>query len=92
MAVGVLAAAPTRGYDVCELRCWLRGRSIVPRIARRSIDGNTRLGRYRWKIERTIPWLSGYRRLTTRYERHSNLFTVFPALAAALTCYKKLTT
>ena len=35
-------------------------------------------------------WLSGYRRLTIRYERHSHLFAAFLALAAAITCYKKL--
>ncbi len=52
----------------------------------------TRLGKHRWKIERTIAWLTGYRRLTIRYERHGRLFAAFLQLAAALTCYKKLTT
>ncbi|MFD6065430.1 IS5/IS1182 family transposase, partial [Rhodococcus wratislaviensis] len=33
---------------------WLRERGIVPRIARRGIERNDRLGRYRWKIERTM--------------------------------------
>ncbi|WP_425301986.1 transposase, partial [Nocardia wallacei] len=51
-----------------------------------------RLGKHRWKIERTIAWLTGYRRLTIRYERHGRLFAAFLQLAAALTCYKKLTT
>ncbi|GAA2158991.1 hypothetical protein GCM10010403_51530 [Glycomyces rutgersensis] len=41
-------------------------------------------------MERTIAWLGGYRRLTLRYERHSHLFAAFLALAAAITCYKKL--
>ncbi|WP_372464533.1 transposase, partial [Rhodococcus rhodochrous] len=49
------------------------------------------LGRYRWKIERTLAWLSGYRRLTIRYERHGEHFASFLQLAAALTCFKKLT-
>lgn len=44
----------------------LRERRIVPRIARRGIDRNDRLGRHRWKIERTLAWLTGYRRLTIR--------------------------
>ncbi|WP_155739908.1 transposase, partial [Rhodococcus rhodochrous] len=49
-----------------------------------------RLGRYRWKIERTLAWLTGYRRLTMRYERHGEHFAAFLQLAAALTCFKKL--
>ena len=51
-----------------------------------------RLGRHRWVIERSLAWLTGYRRLTIRYERSARLFTAFLTLAAALTCYKKLTT
>jgi transposase len=41
------------------------------------------------KIERTVAWLTGYRRLTIRYERNPNLFTAFLTLAATLTCRKK---
>src|SRR3982074_1702958 len=37
---------------------------ITPRVARRGIERNDRLGRHRWRIERTISWLFGYRRLT----------------------------
>jgi transposase len=81
-----------KGYDSAGLRRWLRGRGITPRIARRGIETSERLGRHRWKIERTIAWLSGYRRLTIRYERHAHLFTAFLTLGAALTCYKKLAT
>ncbi|MGC2997681.1 IS5/IS1182 family transposase, partial [Streptomyces sp. G35A] len=42
-----------------------------------------------WKIERSISWLFGYRRLTVRYERKGSHFLAFLGLAAALTCYKK---
>jgi hypothetical protein len=35
-------------------------------------------------------WLTGYRRLTIRYERKANHFLAFLILAAALTCCKKL--
>ncbi|MEU2180725.1 transposase, partial [Streptomyces thermolilacinus] len=49
------------------------------------------LGRRRWVIERTISWLSGYRRLSRpRYERHSRNYLAFLGLAAALCCYKRL--
>ncbi|MYR60466.1 IS5 family transposase [Streptomyces sp. SID625] len=70
---------------------WLRERGIVPRIARPGIESGERLGRHRWKIERSISWLFGYRRLTVRYERKGSHFLAFLGLAAALTCYKKLT-
>lgn len=80
-----------KAYDTGHLRTWLQDRRITPRIARKGIESSAKLGRHRWVIERTIAWLFGYRRLTTRYERHSNLFCGFLTLAAALTCYKKLT-
>jgi transposase len=52
-----------------------------------------RLGRHgRWKIERTIAWLTGYRRLTIQYERDGNHFLAFLQLAAAITCYKLFAT
>ncbi|NGP07771.1 IS5 family transposase [Rhodococcus sp. 14C212] len=76
-----------KGYDAAVHRRWLRARRIVPRIARRGVDTSERLGRYRWKIERTLAWLTGYRRLTIRYGEH---FAGFLQLAAALTCWKKL--
>ena len=81
-----------KGYDYEHLRTWLRRRGITPRIARRGVESSTRLGRHRWVVERSFAWLTGYRRLTLRYERSARLFTAFLTLAATLTCYKKLTT
>lgn len=81
-----------KGYDYDKHRRWLREQGIVPRIARRGVDRNDRLGRYRWKIERTIAWLTGYRRLTIRYERSGKHFAAFLGLAAALTCFKRVST
>ncbi|MGW2308823.1 IS5 family transposase [Actinomadura luteofluorescens] len=83
-------ARADKAYDSADLRHWLRRRGVIPRIARRGIDSSERLGRYRWKIERTLAWLLGYRRLTIRYERHGHLFAALLTLAAALICYKKL--
>ncbi|OLT23338.1 IS5 family transposase, partial [Actinomadura sp. CNU-125] len=83
-------ARADKAYHSAEHLSWLRGRGIVPRIARPGIDSGERLGRHRWKIERTLAWLFGYRRLTVRYERHGHLFNAFLTLAAAITCYKKL--
>ena len=58
-----------KGYDYPHLRAWLRSRRITPRIARRGIETSERLGRHRWVVERSLAWLTGYRRLTLRYER-----------------------
>lgn len=79
-----------KAYHSAEHRRWLRERGIAPRIARPGIESGERLGRHRWRIERTISWLFGYRRLTVRYERKGGHFLAFLGLAAALTCYKKL--
>jgi transposase len=81
-----------KGYDFDVHRRWLRQRGIVPRIARRGVEDPKHLGRHRWKIERTIAWLTGYRRLTIRYERQGENFLAFLQLAAAITCYKLLAT
>jgi transposase len=79
-----------KAHDIPALRSWLRLRGITPRIARKGIESNERLGRHRWVIERTVAWLFGYRRLTIRYERKATHFNAFLTLAAALTCHKKL--
>jgi transposase len=45
---------------------------------------------HRWVIERTMAWLTGYRRLAPRYERKATHFVAFFILGATITCYKKL--
>ncbi|WP_420717990.1 IS5 family transposase [Streptomyces sp. H34-S4] len=79
-----------KAYYSAEHLRWLRDRRLVPRIARPGIESGERLGRHRWKIERSIAWLFGYRRLSVRYERKGSHFLAFLGLAAALTCYKRL--
>lgn len=79
-----------KGYDYSHLRTFLRGRGIIPRIARRGMESSQRLGRHRWVVERTVSWLAGCRRLHRRYERRADHFTSFVALAAALICYRRL--
>ncbi|WP_427164160.1 IS5 family transposase [Streptomyces sp. C1-1] len=92
---GTTAARPVKlradkAYFSAEHLSWLRERGLVARIARPGIESGERLGRHRWKIERSIAWLFGNRRLTIRYERKGSHFLAFLGLAAALTCYKKL--
>ncbi len=79
-----------KAYDYPDLRRFLRRRRITVRIARRGVESTERLGRHRWKVERTLAWLGGYRRLTLRYERNGRNFLGFLTLAAAITCWKKL--
>jgi transposase len=66
----------------------LRRRAIQSRIARRGIDSSERLGRHRWVVERTLAWVSRFRRLTIRYERRLDIFEAFHHLAAALICWR----
>ncbi|MGW0073363.1 transposase, partial [Streptosporangium sandarakinum] len=80
-----------KGYDYPHLRAFLRGRGIIPRIARRGIESGRRLGRHRWVVGRTVSWLVGYRRLHRRYERRADHFASFVTIAAALICYRRLT-
>ena len=79
-----------KAYDIPALRDWLRQRGIIPRIARKGIESVEKLGKHRWVIERSIAWLTGYRRLTIRYERKASHYLAFLTLAATITCYKKL--
>ncbi|MGW4927321.1 IS5 family transposase [Streptomyces parvulus] len=79
-----------KAYEIPHLRKWLRGKRIGVRIARKGIESSERLGRRLWVIERTMSWLSGYRRLSPRYERDPRNYLAFLGLAAALCCYKRL--
>jgi transposase len=79
-----------KGYDYPSCRQVLRRRGIAPRIARRGIESSTRLGRHRWKVERSLAWLLANRRLTIRYERRADILQAFLHLACALICARKL--
>jgi transposase len=43
-----------------------------------------------WVIERTMSWLTGYRRLNHRYVRRLGNYLALLGLASALCCYKRL--
>jgi transposase len=79
-----------KGYDFPGCRQALRRRGITPRIARRGIESSARLGRHRWKVERSLAWLLANRRLTVRYERRADILTALLRLACALICARKL--
>jgi transposase len=79
-----------KGYDYPSCRRLLRQRGIMPRIARRGVESSQRLGRHRWKVERSLAWLLANRRLTIRYERRTDTLTAFLHLACALICAGRL--
>jgi transposase len=80
----------TLSYDYPTCRRALRRRGITPRVARRGVESRQRLGRHRWKVERSLAWLLANRRLTVRYERRADILTAFLHLACALICARKL--
>jgi transposase len=79
-----------KAYDHAELRARVHRRGIQVRIARKGVETSEKLGRHRWVIERTISWLTRYRRLTIHYERKATHFLAFLTLAAAIAFFKKL--
>lgn len=78
-----------KGYDYPACRRGLRRRGIIARIARRGIESATRLGRHRYVIERSLEWVSRFRRLQRRYERKAVHFAAFVRLACAVICYRR---
>jgi transposase len=76
-----------QGYDIPRCRQYLRRRGIRCRIARKGIESSQRLGRHRWVVERTLAWLTAYRRLTIRYERRDDIHEAFLRIGCALICF-----
>ena len=79
-----------KAYDSPRCRRALSRRRIEVRIARKGKVSSARLGRHRWVVERTLAWLSRYRRLTVRYERRADTHQAFLALGCALICWNYL--
>lgn len=79
-----------KAYDHRRCRRECRARGIVPRIARRGIDSSERLGRHRWKVERTMAWLAQFRRLLVRHERRADLHLALTTLACAIICIRQV--
>ena len=78
-----------KGYDYPACRELLRARGIIARIARRGIESSTRLGRYRYVVERCLEWTTRFRRLVRRYERKASHFLGFLRLASAVICFRR---
>ena len=78
-----------KGYDYRPCRQLLARRGIRARIARKGIESSTKLGRYRYVIERCLEWVTRFRRLARRYDRKASHYTGFLHLACALICYRR---
>jgi transposase len=79
-----------KGYDAKKCRQALRKRGVKSRIARKGKESSERLGRHRWVVERTLAWMSRYRRLAVRYERRADIHEAFLHLGCALICLNYL--
>ena len=73
-----------KAYDHRFIRRGRRLRHIQPRIARRGIDSSERLGRHRWKVERTGAWM---RRLCIRYERRDDIHYALRQLGCCMVLF-----
>lgn len=77
-----------KAYDIRRCRTYLRKRGIKGRSARKGVDSSEHLGRYRWTVERTLAWISQFRRLVVRYERRADIHLAFLRLACVLICLR----
>ena len=66
-----------RGYDSEEHRRQLRGKGIIPVLAKRRTENGSGLGIYRWVVERNLSWLYQNRRLRIRYEKRNDIHQAF---------------
>ena len=78
-----------KAYDSAANRAWLRRRGIKARIARRQIESWTRLRRHRWRVERSLSWLSCFRRLPVRWDRDAGRWFAFVLVACAVVCFNR---
>ncbi|WP_367117416.1 transposase [Acetobacter sp.] len=59
-------------------------RGIRQRIARKSIESGSQLGKHSWVVERIFAWISRFRHVTVRCERRVNIHLVFTTIACSL--------
>ena len=76
-----------RGYDSDPHRQRLRERGIKPVTARRRTEHGSGLGKFRWIVERTHPWIRNFRRLRIRFDRRAYIHEAFLKFGCALVCW-----
>lgn len=61
------------------------------RLAHPEVEPSQRLGRDRYKVDRSTAWLGSHRRLNVHWERTASTFLVILGIACILVCHKHLT-
>ncbi|MFN6505896.1 IS5 family transposase [Xanthomonas translucens pv. translucens] len=79
-----------KAYDMDRCRDHLKRRGMTPRIARKGVERNDRLGRYRWVVERTHAWFAGMGKLRTRFERRIDIHLALLSMACCVICLRRL--
>jgi hypothetical protein len=80
-----------RAYDAEEkIRQPLRQRRVTPRIAKRSTEHGSGLGRYRYVVEAAFDWLFNQRRLRVRYEKRDDIHQAFLIIGCLLICWRRI--
>jgi transposase len=79
-----------RAYDSQRHRDALVRLDIEPVLARRRVEHGSKLGEYRWVVERTLSWLHQFRRLRVRYERRADIHEAFMSLGCVIICWRNL--
>jgi len=79
-ASGPRSSTPTRITTCAAAAATCAAGASSSHIARKGVEGKTRLGRHRWVVERTLTWLHSNRRLAIRYEREDLLDAAQPGI------------
>jgi len=79
-----------RAYDSEPHRQELRERGITPKLAKRRTAHGSKLGKFRWVVERAISWLHGFRKLRFVTEKTQDMQFAFFDLALSLICFRFL--
>lgn len=79
-----------KAYDNKRCRRAVSAGGMKVRIARKGVESKEKLGTHRWKVERTMSWFDGFRRLRIRDERSVLTFRALHVLAAVQMCFREL--
>lgn len=79
-----------RAYDSEPVRQILRWLGITPVLAARNTEHGSKLGVFRWVVERTIAWLHQLGRLRRRLDRLTEIQHAFLQLGCSLICLRFL--
>jgi transposase len=79
-----------RAYHDEQRRMVLRGRGIVPVIARRSDPHGSGFGVLRYVVEQTIALLHQFRRLRNRFDKRDDIHETFLTIGCAVICWRRL--